>query len=292
MNKTNSNQQDIVHQFIDFMKSSNFELHYNLMVSYFHRKQSKSFIFNNLYDGFINYEWNGKKYDDTKIELDEYCSKLKTAFFTEDNKILFIHECKEILKWGKVDNKHTLAKLTGDNFYQFVKELNSAWNSNDNLSDTLSIMELRFKNNKENIFSNAGFTKIYSLLFENWVIYDSRVAAGLQYLILLFLEKNGEEYIPIELNIASPLSRGGKDGDYRKISSFKTIYSNPYLHLESNIKANYILNKYFENNTNTKFEGADRMRQLEAALFMIGYDLSKQAEGLNNKLNLIKKNSL
>ena len=62
--------------------------------------------------------------------------------------------------------------------------------------------------------------------------------------------------------------------------------------MESNIKANFILQKYFDNNTNTKFEGPDRMRQLEAALFMIGYDLSDNVEKLNYKVNLKKKDFL
>ena len=98
--------------------------------------------------------------------------------------------------------------------------------------------------------------------------------------------------IPSLLNIASPPSRGDKTGDYRTISLFNKTYSKSLIHLESNVIANYILKQYFNNNTKTLFKGNDRLRQLEAALFMIGYDLSDNVEKLNIKVNLKKKGSL
>lgn len=246
--------------FVDFLKASRFDIDSNLEVNYVHRKSRDSFHFPNLYCAFEKYIWNKKDYVETKIMLDAKSKALKGAF-KEGNEANFIKACIEILEWGKVNNPHTVKKMSDPSFFLFVKNLEANTN-------------LNFIGNGNQIFSNAGFTKIYSLLFDNWVIYDSRVAAGLQHLISLYMRKNNLQDIPTALNLATPASRGDKHGDYRTIGKFKKTYSNPQRHLESNIRANYILSQYFVNNPDTRFAGDDRMRKLEAALFMIGYDLN------------------
>ena len=280
----------ILFQFVDFMRFGHFETEDNLKVTFEDRTSKKVVTYNNLYEAFSKYKWNKNDYEKTKIKLDDVSCQLKVAF-KDNNEKEFIEACKEILKWGNVKNNHTIEKLSDPKFFEFVKKLDSIWHPRENVNDILTLIKEQFQDQTQ-VFSNAGFTKIYSLLFDNWVIYDSRVAAGLQYLILLFMEKYEHQDIPSLLNIASPPSRGDKTGDYRTISLFNKTYSKSLIHLESNVIANYILKQYFNNNTKTLFKGNDRLRQLEAALFMIGYDLSDNVEKLNIKVNLKKKGSL
>lgn len=266
----------VLNEFITFLKDSNFE---NVLpVRYTHRKSKKyNLDAKNLYNAFEQYDWNGINFANTKVKLDDLKGKVREGY-KNGNIENFKNACKDILKWGNVNN--SVKKLEDTKFFECVKKLENSLKNNLDVNATLT----EFKE-QNSIFSNAGFTKIYSLLFDNWIIYDSRVAAGLQYLILKYLDSKGETKIPDTLNLASPPSRGDKSGNYRVIPHFKKIsyskYSNPdYRHLEANLIANYILTEYLKVKKDTKFKSEDPLRQLEAALFMIGYDLTSAVSEL------------
>ena len=55
---------------------------------------------------------------------------------------------------------------------------------------------------KSDIIMNSGFTKIYSLIVQDFIIYDSRVGAALGLLIKCFCEDKQKEKIPEELRFA------------------------------------------------------------------------------------------
>jgi hypothetical protein len=133
------------------------------------------------------------------------------------------------------------------------------------------------------IRSNAGFTKIYSLAFRNFAIYDARVAAALGRVLLKHLQATEAADVPDDLKLCwtrrtagykrrDPAAHGLKlpvwDGDDRE-------------HLWSNVRANWILREAL---TDSKFEAevyrhperypVTPLRALEAALFMLGYDVT------------------
>lgn len=123
--------------------------------------------------------------------------------------------------------------------------------------------------------SNSGFTKIHSLIIDDFVIYDSRVAAALGMLVFMFCKDTGKTSIPVELQFAHGGSRKNPNSinDRRDPSSgvfkFPPINSSHTVHVINNIKANWLLKKVVEK-SNSNFVS---LRQLEAALFMIGYDV-------------------
>ena len=121
---------------------------------------------------------------------------------------------------------------------------------------------------------NAGFTKIYALLCDSFVIYDGRVGAALGLIEKKFYN---DENIP-QSEILSfrfgktknpKVNRNPSDETYE----FKALHSSNPIHTTNNIKANWILDKAISSLPNTISFGSCKapLRALEAALFMIGY---------------------
>jgi hypothetical protein len=91
--------------------------------------------------------------------------------------------------------------------------------------------------------------------------------------------------VPIELSFAWGK---GKESIYRSSSenkrnpgngkySFPELMNNPKRHTENNIRANWLLGEILYN-TESRFKEIDKtvqMRALEAALFMIGYEVAE-----------------
>lgn len=132
---------------------------------------------------------------------------------------------------------------------------------------------------------NSGFTKIYSLIVHDFVIYDSRVGAALGLLVRNFCEETGRVKTPEELRFAWGAKRRGasvntKITDNPRNPSYKgykfpILTNNTKLHINNNIRANWLLKEVLQRTT-SKFNMLDenlRLRALEAALFMIGYDV-------------------
>ena len=136
---------------------------------------------------------------------------------------------------------------------------------------------------KEGIRSNAGFTKIYSLLFEDFIIYDSRVAATLGLFVIKYCRQKKLKEIPRELDFAwmphhgEDTLRNANVGDLK----FGTTTNSERIHASSNIRANWLFTKLFNDDdarcnfpTEDNDCKANKLRALEAAFFMIGYDLT------------------
>lgn len=174
-----------------------------------------------------------------------------------------IREASEIvLKWGGVysyGNKDCVENKEYDLSSAFVKatnkwkEVNSEINGELNLTDNIDFT------------SNGGFTKIYSLILEDFVIYDSRVATALAYLI----DKCFNGVIPESLNLFIPTSRVA-DSSKRKVNTFfKSTNQNNAKHFYSSVKTSFILSETLKQINDSSLS----LRQIEAALFMIGYDI-------------------
>lgn len=137
--------------------------------------------------------------------------------------------------------------------------------------------------------SNAGFTKIYSLAFDDFVIYDSRVAAALGLLIVRWRAQCAyasaiKAPIPIRLQLCHLPAMGNSHRDPNDNAFHITglPHCTGHLqHLQSNVRANWLL-VHALHGTHFGREIAGHplqfpvlpLRALEAALFMIGYDLA------------------
>jgi hypothetical protein len=179
----------------------------------------------------------------------------------------FIKGATIVLEWGGVVNKN-LKRIESLTFFEFKNEVRSAqmlWEGfcNDELKLGSGIIDFHI---------NSGFSKIYSLMLDNFIIYDSRTAAALTAIIYEVIGDKPKEWT---LKVPSPRVHIEK----RVLSRFGKVNTTKQ-YWESNIIANIIVKEVCMK-LNSK--GANvSMRQVEAALFMLGADIRK-LKGINNK---------
>lgn len=279
---------DSVRNFIDWIthrldKPDSFIHTYNM------KKPAKSWGCTSLFSAYENYCWafiykdplSGKKitgssFNDSLESLTKLSEGLRKSIVDSNNETCRNY-CLSILDWGGVlpKNDKRINEL-GEGICSYLESIKNRFVS------TLSSEE--YYNNQ--IIMNSGFTKIYSLCIDDFIIYDGRVGAALGLLTRKFCEDNSLNAVPIELSFAwgkgkentYKSSRENKRNPGNEKYKFPELMNNPKRHTENNIRANWLLSEIV-NNTDSKFKRLDaavRMRALEAALFMIGYDVAIQ----------------
>ncbi len=134
--------------------------------------------------------------------------------------------------------------------------------------------------------SNSGTTKIHALILPNFVIYDSRVAAALAWLVQSWA-KSHDRSVPEHLRFGrmhantkkKPRTPRTPDALVFKYFSPSGHVRNHRKHATWNRRANWIIEQMAKASTvNAAGERLPRTwsgREIEAALFMMGEDLSK-----------------
>jgi hypothetical protein len=239
---------------------------------------------NSIYNAYENYNWpfqclipssgkviKGITYNESEKVLLQLQKDLKKSLKT-GNDAEFKNNCLAVLQWGGVLPKNKQRILTTpmilDHFNTNIQIFNNP------ILDTTDDFS--------SIHMNSGYTKIYSLLIDNFIIYDGRVGAAIGLLVCEFLEQEKLDNIPKTLDFAfgNPklATSNKKDISKRNPSTdqftFKALSNNSKRHIENNIRANWLLEKVAKE---SKFNLLNNpLRSLEAALFMIGYDIRKQ----------------
>ena len=174
---------------------------------------------------------------------------------------------KLILQWGgvyKAGNK----KKCNDTNYSLLKDYTEVINKWNDILNNEDFSE----NDSFHFQSNAGFTKVYSLILKDFIIYDSRVSVAMAYII----DRIFKSKIPDFLQLYIPPSYIASENQDRRVVNniFRSTNSNKGRHFFSNVIANLILKavltKVQEN------DGNATLRDIESALFMIGYDIRNQ----------------
>ena len=160
-----------------------------------------------------------------------------------------------IFLWGGVAHGGNNVWLTENQpgLRKILLETHFAISQND---DDLKLPKLRF---------NSGMTKVYSLLMDDFIIYDSRVAGALAFLVLRWAD--GQE-ISDSLMFRCMHAVGNQTRNPDS-AIFGYTNNNDYLHAKWNIRANWVLQTALE-----RLSGdAPGLRDVESGLFMMGYDL-------------------
>jgi hypothetical protein len=131
---------------------------------------------------------------------------------------------------------------------------------------------------------NAGWTKYFALALPNHIIYDGRVGAALGFLVRRFLEQLTPQERPTSVpqplaflwanGMGSATLRDPSGGSYR----FAKLYGGHQgskARARVNVWANWVLAAARDRAGAGWCAGQDGLRALEAALFMLGYDLSR-----------------
>jgi len=133
---------------------------------------------------------------------------------------------------------------------------------------------------------NAGMTKIYALLLDAHIMYDSRVAAALALMVRRYCEACDLSEVPEPLRFALPPGRteanqrGPNIGPYYFPLVRGDETRRHSLALRSALNASWLLKEIvLHDGGEAVFNGVDfpdqvsPLRALEAALFMVGYDV-------------------
>ena len=188
-------------------------------------------------------------------------------------------------KWGGLNWEENNALLES-----YAKRLKASIRNNDNEACLMKAEEVLTRDSldikDEIIIMNSGFTKIYSLYINDFIIYDSRVGAALCYLVKLYCIEQKQGGVPSSLKFAygdarNPEVNRNPNSDIYKFSKL----DRGKIHIECNLKANWLLKEVL-NFPECQFKD---MRSLEAALFMIGYAIPKEQEQQTLKTYRIMK---
>lgn len=230
------------------------------------------------------YIWQGKDFEANERELVGYSESLRRAINERDDEN--VHDtCLKIMKWGGVYSTN-FAKDGPRS--QLAKELECR-RASRSLAEwlTCSVEHLKkrdFKPFEEgSCFSNSTMTKIHALADpdNSLIIYDGRVGAALGFLARTFLETtDGRRFlnssgtvVPIELRFAFMAGRPSSKKKKRDPSEGKFKFR-PYgvdhgLHARCSYLAACCVGR------SQKLLSKVSMRQIEAALFMLGDDLNR-----------------
>ena len=264
MNKSDFLKNSIVLEFINWIEPKLSE-GTNFKHSYVLNKTKINWECTNLYNAYLNYSWNDVDFNKNSFTL----SKLKDSInhgISEGNQLQTKQACIDILTWGHVTQHNKQWIDIQSDIVGYLKNVSLALNNNTFNTNSLN----------STIRLNAGFTKIYSLIIDDFIIYDSRVSAAICLLIKRFLLETNRLEVP---DILKFHFETGKMGAPRNPNEnkylFPRIYNSNANHQISNIKANWLL-KGILDNTSSKFNVLavdSQMRALESSLFMIGYKI-------------------
>ncbi len=225
-----------------------------------------------IYDAFLQYSWNGIDFITTTNLLNGYERSLRNALAI-NNAVNIDLACHNILQWGGqrvftpnypwIQNLPNISLYFNNNIIALNPDL-----FNDDITLVTTNGVDRF---------NAGFTKIYSLCIDNFIIYDSRVAFALSNIISQFLITTGRNLIPNELQFKIPPgSNFNRHPNLINGFKFGRTNGNIYHYQISNVRSSWLFENILQKNPNSQFNtlpANQKTRALEAAFFMIGYSI-------------------
>jgi hypothetical protein len=203
----------------------------------------------------MNFEQTYLKFSEKRIELGV------TLNFREESVTFKV--CSEILNWGGVGvatkNIKELEKMRDQgSFMNILREARSMIRST--IIDTSGF----------SIPMNSGFSKIYTLLDDHFIIYDSRVAAKMCSLVKqCFKEKSDKNPEPIHLGKCDYQAKVNRDPG----PEFPMLTGRPKQYFESNIKAAWILEKLALEHNILNYPVDKMIFAFQTALFVDGYEL-------------------
>jgi hypothetical protein len=277
--------------FIDWLNNTSNDF----MHSYIQERTKTEWKCSSLYDAFHHYDWpysfqdrsgrildskmlKGHHYDESAQALAYIKSELVAAIKNKNTKDA-ANACLMILEWGGVlgtasrGNWKKVIDLN-DDLIPYLRGVKSYFESDDiSLVQQRQSHFIKINGKKTKIIMNAGFTKIYSILCTDFIIYDGRVGAALGLLVRKFLESKNYSAIPnvLDFRFGNAKTKSVNRNPSSENFKFSAFNNSDALHTNSNLMANWIIEKIDLDKYPEFKKSNDPTRALEAALFMIGY---------------------
>ena len=232
----------------------------------------------NLVNAKQQYWWHGNYAENLRL-LDNFSSKLKTSIDRKHESDILYWSLR-IFEWGEVYKGcvgFVLDKYDEDKLGKTIKDAVKT------LEDTNYNVQF-FDQNQ--LRMDSGLTKLYSLASNKSIILDSRVAAALSLIACRFFKKERHKSV----NKLKAFACGKSSGKQKKRSHInnKKIFSpilQPHNQAHFNLVTNWMLDAAIEiatvevgkkhlHDTWEVSNDQHLLRAIEAALFMIGSDIS------------------
>lgn len=240
--------------------------------------------FQNIYDAYKQYKWqfnlllpnepsrSGASYAENHNALTTLQTGLRHAIDTK-NDTDTLNWSHAVLRWGGVFPKN--GRWLTENQKGLAEYLAKRAQRLGNKADDTELTEFsRF---------NSGITKIYSLLVDDFVIYDTRVAAAFGWAIVNYCQGQYLKEIPEDLRFpwgaakeAPKTLRPKQRNPSVDGLNFRNLKSGAE-YARWNLRASWLLSEVVRNTQSAFRNLDDPIRALEAALFMVGYDLGSSA---------------
>ena len=229
-----------------------------------------------LWEAYEGYRWRGTNFETTQETLDCLRREIRAASEAADN-CRFVTAALEVLNWGGVSrsNKERLCGL-GDRALGTFSEAASLLDPAR--ADTARLGGVQYM--------NSGWTKVYSLMLDAFPMYDGRVGAAMGYFVRLWWratrpDRTDEEAcrIPDLLRFRWLAGRGGRNRNPSAgcLELPQLSHTNPQTWAECNVRAAWILGVVRSEGEFGELPADRRLRALEAALFMIGYEIPRDS---------------
>lgn len=245
-------------------------------------RQAGPVVFRHLADALAQYHWpiavavsQGSDASGSLAANTLVLKRLQQALRTADTDAAARDAAVAVMQWGGVVNGNVRwLENNTDGLAALLRDV----------SDLLREDADDVRRFPRNLRFNAGMTKVYSLLLDNFIIYDSRVAAALCWFVLRWAIETGQPAIPPLLNFPCMPAKEGEDPEIRKVRNpsegpwqFQRMGNRALEHVQWNLRASWLLQAVLaQAGPDTAFQrSAQPLRALEAALFMWGYDLGQ-----------------
>ena len=255
---------------------------------YYLAKAKRVWYCTNLFDAYEKYWWpfrsfcpqtgrtvTWESFNDSFAYLTDTAQVLRNAVEQEDKEAT-LQASLAVLRWGGVlmrnDKKLFDMNDTLCMYYKMAMR-------------KLHVLSAKLGDNYP-IIMNSGFTKIYSLLIDDFIIYDGRVGAALGLLSRKYTEERSCKSIPDSIRFSYGAGRReeqtGISENRRNPSTAEfrlpSFTNHPQRQTDDNVKANWLLGELAKKNSSFADLPAVgclnyRVTAIQAALFMIGYDV-------------------
>lgn len=252
---------------------------------YVDRRRNELWQCTGLFDAFQAYRWNhpgnerlgypaGNTPHSNAVALEALRRDLLAA---GSDDALNLQGALDVMAWGGVTARNgDWLKANEQGLAAALLGVKAALDAGDTETPLLRGKSLRF---------NSGMTKVYSLICDDFLIYDSRVAAALGWLVVKYCQAQQLERVPAELCFPWAAAKEGQNNLTPKLRNpgvgtlqFKRLRAGHH-HARWNLRASWLLSAVLAHPAaaGSRFNMVEGpvtpLRALEAACFMIGYDL-------------------
>lgn len=227
-----------------------------------------------LADAVSKYAWGGRNFSEHKIESDRLATHLQSAIQRNSNNDV-CEIMRAIMHWGGVDNKHR-QKGTFEWIERNADEISARIsNAVDLIKDERASLD---PFDGVRLMMNSTMTKIVSLADpeQKLVIYDGRVAGGLGFFVARFAEEREIHQYEVADQLLFAVDREAKRSPATKRIHFPVLFgkTRDRCHASMVRRASQLIWQVAK-------ECQASPREIEAALFMWGYNVAEQPQDIS-----------